>query len=140
MNDTTWITAVRVAGVCHFITLASAHFTPIPRDWEHNLAQLPDVHRRFAAAQNVFIGGVIAFLGIVSLTLAPDLVIGTATARACCAATALWWGGRLCTLPWLRVWPELRSHSLRLGFACLHVECAAFGLGYAWLACRSAGF
>lgn len=136
MPDEVWISAVRAAGVCHLVTLAFATATPIPRDWEANLAQLPAVHRRFAQAQNVFIGATIAFLGVVSLLLAPQLVDGSAGSRALCAGTALWWGGRLVVLPWLRVWPELETTGWRIGFALLHLECAAFGLGYGWLAWR----
>lgn len=137
MPDIDWIVGLRVAGVCHFLTLASAYFTPVPRDWSRNLAQLPDVHRRFALAQNAFIGGTIALLGFVSLLLAPDLVGGSACARAWCAATALWWGGRLIVLPWLRVWPELDRPVLRIGFVCLHAECFSFAAAYLWLALRT---
>jgi hypothetical protein len=136
MNNTLLITLIRLAGLAHFVTLAFAHFTPVPRNWDDNLATLPLVHRRFAMAQNVFIGGTIALLGVVSTLLAPDLATGSPIARAWCAATALWWGGRLCTLPWLHVWPELKTTALRTGFGILHLECAAFGIGYSWLAVR----
>jgi hypothetical protein len=127
---------VRVAGVFHFVTVALAHFTPIPPNWDENLARLPDVHRRFAIAQNVFIGATMIFAGVVSLLFARELVAGTATARIICAGIALWWGGRLFVLPWLRVWPELRSSMLRAGFVLLHAECATFALAYGWLALR----
>jgi hypothetical protein len=136
MNDSVWITAVRTAGVFHFVTVAFAHFTPIPRDWDRNIATLPDAHRRFTIAQNVFIGGVMVFAGLMSVLLAPELVAGSRTARAICAGIALWWGGRLLVLPWLRVGPELRTNLLRIGFAFLHAECAAFAVGYGWLALR----
>ena len=136
MNDEAWIWAVRVAGVFHLITVALAHFTPIPPHWDENLARLPDVHRRFAIAQNVFIGGVMVFAGLVSLFFARDLVAGTTTARILCAGIALWWGARLVVLPWLRVWPELRTPLLRAGFVLLHLECASFAIGYGVLALR----
>jgi hypothetical protein len=42
-------------------------------------------------------------------------------------------------LPWLRVWPELRTPLLRAGFVWLHVQCAVFALAYGWLALRGAG-
>jgi hypothetical protein len=77
MDETLWIWGVRAAGVLHLVTVALAHFTPIPAGWEENLARLPDVHRRFAIAQNVFIGGVMIFGGIVSVMFASDLVAGT---------------------------------------------------------------
>lgn len=134
MNAEAWVWAVRAAGVLHFTTVALAHFTPIPPRWDENLAALPDVHRRFAVAQNIFIGGVMVFAGMVSVLFAPELVSRTPLARAVCAGVALWWGGRLLVLPWLRVWPELRTSLLRVGFVLLHLECALFAAVYGWLA------
>ena len=90
---------VRVAGGLHLLTVTLAHFTPIPADWDENLRALPDVHRRFAIAQNVFIGGVMIFAGIASLSFAPELVSGATSARIVCAGIALWWGARLIVLP-----------------------------------------
>lgn len=136
MDDGFWVWGVRAAGAFHLITVALAHITPIPAGWEHNLARLPEVHRRFAVAQNVFIGATMAFGGIVSLLFAPELVAGGVAARVVCAGIALWWGARLIVLPWLRVWPELRTPLLRAGFVVLHVECAASALAYGWLAMR----
>lgn len=138
MSDEFWINGVRVAGAFHLVTVALAHFTPVPPNWDENLARLPEVHRRFAVAQNVFIGATMVFAGLVSLVFARELVDGTTTARIICAAIALWWGGRLAVLPWLRVWPELRTNLLRAGFVFLHAECAIFALAYGWLACRPA--
>jgi hypothetical protein len=132
----TLILATRIAGVCQLATVALAHFTPIPRDWDEGLKRLSDVHRRFATAQNIFIGAVMVFSGVVSLAFAPDLVAGTSLARAVCFGIALWWGGRLCVLPWLRVGPELRTATLRLGCAALCTECACMGFGYGWLTIR----
>ncbi len=42
----------------------------------------------------------------------------------------------LVVLPWLRVWPELRTPLLRAGFVFLHAECAIFAAAYGWLAAR----
>lgn len=127
---------MRVAGALHFVTLIMACFTPIPPGWEKNLAGLPEIHRRFAVAQNFFIGATIAFCGAVSLVFAPELVSGSTTARIICAGIALWWGGRLIVLPWLRVWPELPGPAWRVGFALLHAECAIYAITYGWLALR----
>ncbi|MDP3070145.1 MAG: hypothetical protein Q8N18_07650 [Opitutaceae bacterium] len=138
MDDTFWINGVRAAGAFHLLTAVLAHFTPVPPGWDENLARLPDIHRRFAIAQNGFIGGVMVFAGLVSLFAARELVSGTALARLGCGGIALWWGGRLVVLPWLRVWPELRTRPLRAGFALLHAECAAFAMAYGWLALRPA--
>jgi hypothetical protein len=138
MDDSFWINGVRVAGVFHLLTVALAHFTPIPPGWDENLARLPAIHRRFAIAQNIFIGGVMVFAGVVSVLGARELVTGTALARLACGGVALWWGARLAVLPWLRVGPELRTPLLRLGFGLLHAECAAFALLYGWLALRPA--
>jgi hypothetical protein len=77
--------------------------------------------------------------GLVSLVFAPELVAGTTSGRIICAAIALWWGGRLIVLPWLRVWPELRSPLLRAGFVFLHAECAILAVAYGWLAFRMPG-
>jgi hypothetical protein len=137
MDDAYWIWGVRMAGVLHLLTVALAHFTPIPPEWDQNLARLPDVHRRFAIAQNVFIGGVMVFAGIVSIAFAPSLVRGTVAARIVCVGIALWWGARLIVLPWLRVGRELQTPMLRAGFVLLHVECAAFAALYGWLAIRT---
>ncbi len=137
MDDSFWIQGVRVAGAFHLLTVALATFTPIPANWDANLALLPDVHRRFAVAQNVFIGGTMVLAGIVSLLFAPELVSGTVTARIICAAIALWWAARLVILPWLRVWPELRTRWLRFGFVFLHAECATMAVVYGWLAGRA---
>jgi len=134
MSDTWWIWGVRLAGIFHFVTLAVACFTPIPPDWEKNLAGLPEVHRRFAVAQNFFIGATIAFCGIVSLFFAPELVGGSIAARMICAGIALWWGGRLIVLQWLGVRPHLGNSCLKLGFGLLQVECATYAVAYGWLA------
>lgn len=134
MTDLEWIWSVRAAGAFHFVTLVSACFTPIPRHWEENLARLPEVHRRFAVAQNFFIGATMAFFGAVSLFFAPALVEGSSAARVVCAGIAFWWGGRLLVLPWLRVWPELEGAGWRVGFLLLHLQCGAYALGYGWLA------
>ena len=136
MDEAMWIWGVRVAGGFHVLTVALAHFTPIPAGWDANLDRLPDVHRRFAIAQNVFIGGVMIFAGIASLLFAPALVSGTTSARIVCAGIALWWGARLIVLPWLRVGLELRTPLLRAGFVLLHAQCAAFAVAYGWLSLR----
>ena len=136
MDDVTWIWALRAAGFLHFVTLILACFTPIQPRWEENLATLPELDRRFSQAQNFAIGGVIVFCGLVSLCWAPALVEGTPAARVLCAGIALWWGGRLVILPWLRVWPHLHGVPLRVGFVLLHLECALFAVGYGWLSCR----
>ena len=129
---------VRAAGTLHFVTLALACFTPIPPDWEKNLAALPPIHRRFALAQNVSIGVTIAVLGLFSLCLAPALVAGSPLARAVCAATALFWGGRAAVFPWLGVRPTLTSPWLRAVFALLITECITYTVAYGWLAVRVA--
>jgi hypothetical protein len=136
MSDSLLILGVRAAGCFHFVTLVLASFTPIPPDWEKNLAALPQIHRRFAVAQNVSIGAMIAGLGLLSLFFAPELVGGAALARAVCGATALFWGGRLCVLPWLGVRPTLTTPLLKLGYALLLIECASYAAAYGWLALR----
>ncbi len=136
MTDETWIWGVRAAGGFHLLTVVLAHFTPVPPGWEQNLARLPAVHRRFAVAQNIFIGATMVFAGVVSLWFAPELVTGTTAARIICAAIALWWGARLVVLPWLRVWSELSTLRLRAGLVLLHAECALFAIAYGWLATR----
>lgn len=136
MTHEAWILGVRAAGFFHFITVGLAHFTPIPPGWDENLARLPEVHRRFAIAQNIFIGAAMVFAGMVSLLFAPELVDGSISARIVCAGMALWWGGRLVVLPWLRVWPELRTTWLKIGFAALHLECTIYAVAYGWLALR----
>lgn len=136
MSDELLILAVRAAGVLHFITLFLACFTPIPPDWDKNLAALPPLHRRFAVAQNFSIGAMIAVLGLFSLCFAPELVAGAPLARAVCAATTLFWGGRLCVLPWLGVSPALTTPLLKLGYALLLAECATYAAAYLYLAAR----
>lgn len=136
MSDSLLILGVRLAGCFHFVTLVLACFTPIPPDWEKNLSALPLIHRRFAVAQNVSIGAMIAVLGLLSLVFAPELVGGSPLARAVCGATALFWGGRLCVLPWLGVRPTLTTPWLKLGYALLLVECASYAVAYGWLALR----
>lgn len=133
-DSSLWILGLRAAGLCHFATLALACVTPIPPNWEGNLAKLPEVHRRFAIAQNVFIGAIIASSGLISLVFAPLLLEGTTLARVICACIALWWGGRLVVLPWLGAHRHLTTAALRLGYALLLVECATFGLAYGYLA------
>ncbi|HYC71872.1 MAG TPA: hypothetical protein VEB66_11735 [Opitutaceae bacterium] len=136
-DESLLVTAVRVAGALHFVTLALACLTPIPPDWERNLAALPPIHRRFALAQNFSIGAMIAVLGWFSLAFAPELVRGeSGLARAVSATTALFWGGRLAVLPWLGVRPALTSRWLAIGYALLLAECAAYAAAYGWLALR----
>ncbi|MBP6508177.1 MAG: hypothetical protein KA257_11495 [Opitutaceae bacterium] len=136
MPDSLWILGVQLAGALHFVTLLLACFTPIPPDWEANLAKLPPIHRRFSLAQNFSIGGTIAVLGLLSLCFAPALVAGTPLARAVCGVTALFWGGRAVILPWIGVRPTLTSPWLRLGFTLLIAECLTYAAAYGWLALR----
>lgn len=128
---------VRAAGAFHFVTLTLASRTPIPPHWERNLARLPLVHRRFAIAQNYSIGAMIAGFGLISLALPGELVSGAPLARAVCLATAIFWGGRLAVLPWIRAHRCCVSGWLKAGLAALMVECAAYALGYGWLAVRA---
>ena len=136
MSDSLWILGVRLAGVFHFVTLVLACFTPIPPDWDKNLAGLPLIHRRFAVAQNFSIGAVIAVLGLFSLGFAPTLVAGAPLARAVSGATALFRGGRLAVLPWLGARSTLSTPALRLGYNLLLAECAIYASAYGWLALR----
>jgi hypothetical protein len=136
MNDNLWLLGLRAAGVFHFITIALAWRTPIPRDWDAGLAALSPVHRRFAIAQNAAIGAVLLFFGYVSLFHAPSLLDRSPAARLLCSAAAAWWGGRLVILPWLRVGPELDTPRLRFGFALLCTQCATYAVAYGWLALR----
>ena len=136
MSDSVWILGVRLAGGFHFVTLIAACFTPIPPDWDKNLATLPAIHRRFAIAQNISIGAVIAVLGLFSLGFAGELVGGSPLARAMCGATALFWGGRAAVLPWLGVRPTLTTPLLRIGFSLLIAECVIYAAAYGWLAIR----
>lgn len=137
MSDSLLILGVRVAGCLHFVTLVLACFTPIPPDWDRNLASLPPIHHRFALAQNVSIGAMIAVLGLFSLGFAPELVGGAPLARAVCGATALFWGGRAAVLPWLGVRPSLTTPWLKLGYVLLVTECVTYALAYGWLAVRA---
>ena len=131
-----WVLGLRAAGAFHFVTLALACVTPIPPDWEKNLSLLPEVHRRFAVAQNVFIGATIAVAGLVSLLFAHELVSGSTLARVICGAIALWWGGRLVVLPWLQAHRYLGSRWLRVGYALLLLECTFYAGAYGYLALR----
>ena len=137
MPDSLLILGVRVAGGFHFVTLGLACFTPIPPDWEANLEKLPPMHRRFSVAQNISIGATMAVLGLLSLCFAPELTGGAPLARAVCGVTALFWGGRLCVLPWLGVRPALTTAAFGLGYGLLLIECALFAATYAWLALRA---
>jgi len=129
-----WIWAVRTAGFFHFVTLILAVFTPIPPNWDENLAKLPELHRRFAIAQNLAIGAVIAVFGLLCVGFADELASGSTMARLWCGAIALWWGGRLALLPWLGVKPSLTQPMLRVGFNLLRLECAIYAVGFGWLA------
>ena len=136
MMNLSWITFLQAAGVTHLLTLVLATRTPIPPDWDANLAKLPPLHRRFAIVQNVYIGATIAALGLLSLGCAAELASGTPLARAVCAGIALFWGGRAALLPWLDVRPSLTSPWLKCGYALLVTECVVYFLGYGWLAAR----
>jgi len=137
MDDLFWIWGLRAAGVMHFVTLGFACVTPIPPAWDENLAKLPEVHRRFAVAQNIFVGAVIAACGLVSLFCAPLLITGSPLARVICAFIALWWGGRLVVLPWLGAHHHLSTGVLRAGFVALLLECALYTVAYGALAFRT---
>ena len=136
MSDALWLAGVQAAGLFHFVTLVIAWRTPIPPDWEENLARLPEIHRRFAIAQNAAIGAVIVVFGLICLLAAPALVRGDTMARCWSAAIALWWGGRLIVLPWLGIAPTLTTPWLRWGFRALQLQCAIYSLAFAWLALR----
>ena len=135
-SDELWTPGLRLAGAFHLVTLTLACFTPIPPDWDKNLAALPPIHRRFAIAQNLSIGATIAILGLFSLVCAPELITGTPLARAVCGATGLFWAGRLAVLPWLGVRPTLTTPLLRVGYALLLTQCASYSAAYGWLALR----
>jgi hypothetical protein len=140
MTGDEWLVlGVRAAGGLHFVTLVLACFTPIPPDWEANLERLPTVHRRFAVAQNAFIGATIAFCGLLCLWLAQELVAGTTPARWISGGIALWWAGRLVVLPWLGVWPHITNAWLRVGFVLLLAQCAIYAAAFGWLALRAGG-
>lgn len=134
LSDELWIFGLRLAGAFHLVTLTLASVTPIPPDWNKNLAALPPVHRRFALAQNASIGATIAVLGLFSLCFAPELISGQPLARALCAATGLFWAGRLAVLPWLGVRPSLTTPILRVGYALLLIQCAFYAAAYGYLA------
>jgi hypothetical protein len=136
MDDALWLLGLRAAGALHFVTFALAWATPIPREWDAGLAALSPVHRRFAVAQNAAIGAVLWFFGYVSLFHAPVLAAGTEAGRLLAAGAALWWGGRLIVLPWLRVGDELTTPLLRVGFTLLRAQCAIYAVAYGWLAIR----
>jgi hypothetical protein len=138
MSPELWPLSLRLAGAFHLVTLTLACFTPIPPDWDKNLAALPPIHRRFAIAQNLSIGATIAVLGLISLLLAPELLTGTPLARALCGATGLFWLGRLAVLPWLGVRPTLTTPLLRLGYALLLTQCTLYAAAYSYLALRPA--
>ena len=131
-----WEWCLRAAGVMHFVTLVLACVTPIPPNWDENLSRLPEVHRRFAVAQNIFIGATIAVSGIISILFASQLVAGTTLARVICGCIALWWGGRLFVLPWLGAHRHLENRFLRVGYWTLILECATYLGGYGYLALR----
>jgi hypothetical protein len=134
LSDDLWTLGLRLAGAFHFVTLTLACFTPIPPDWDKNLAALPPIHRRFALAQNFSIGATIAALGLISLFLAPQLITGHPLARVLCGLTALFWTGRLVILPLLGVRPALTTPLLRLGYALLLTQCTLYAVAYTWLA------
>ena len=73
---------------------------------------------------------------MLSVLFARELVAGAPLARALSAGIALWWGGRLAVLPWLRVGPQLASRWPRAGFVLLIAECALCTIAYGWLAAR----
>ncbi len=137
LSDSSLTHLVQIAGALHFVTLGLACLTPIPPDWEKNLAALPEIHRRFSLAQNISIGATIAVLGLLSVGFAAQLVAGAdPLARAVSGVTALFWGGRAAVLPWLRVGPTLTSPLLRAGFVLLVTECVIYAAAYTWLALR----
>jgi hypothetical protein len=136
MSDTALILAVRAAGAFHLVTLVAACFTPIPANWNENLARLPESHRRFAVAQNFSIGATIAFCGIICLFFAPTLIDGSVGSRIVGSGIALLWGGRVIVLQWLSVWQQLSGGFWKTGFVLLQLECVAYALGFGWLALR----
>ena len=136
MSEELWLLGLRVAGALHFVTLGLACLTPIPRDWDVGLAALSPVHRRFAIAQNAAVGAVLGFFGYVTLFHAPVLVEGSTGGRLLAAGAALWWGGRVLLLPWLRVGGELTTPWLRAGFGLLVAQCSIYALAFGWLALR----
>lgn len=139
MSEELWLLGLRAAGALHFVTFALAWVTPIPREWDAGLAALSPVHRRFAIAQNAAIGAVLWFFGYVALFHAPVLLEGSVAGRLLAGGAALWWGGRLIVLPWLRVGEELATRWMRLGFGLLCAQCAIYAVAFGWLAMRGGG-
>ncbi|HEX2099319.1 MAG TPA: hypothetical protein VHF69_01575, partial [Candidatus Synoicihabitans sp.] len=109
---------------------------PIPAGWDDNLRRLPEVHRRFAVAQNFAVGGVILFCGAIAIAFAPVLVTGSTGGRILSAGIALWWGARFVILPWLGVRPQLATKWLKVGYRLLQLQCALYALAFGWLAVR----
>lgn len=102
MPNSLWILGVCLTGALHFVTLTAVCLTPIPPDWDRNLANIPPIHHRFALAQNFSIGATIG------------------------ALTAFFWAGRAVILPWLGGCIILSSPALSLGFTLLIAECVIY--------------
>jgi len=63
-------------------------------------------------------------------------VRGLPMARAVCFTTALFWGGRLILLPWLKAHTCLPTPILNVGYGFLLLECAGYAVAYSRLGAR----
>jgi hypothetical protein len=75
-------------GAGHLITVAIAHFTPVPPGLGQEPGRAPGGGSR--SYRTCIIGFTIIFAGVVSLLFAPELVSGSTGGRIVCAGIALW--------------------------------------------------
>ncbi len=131
------ISAVRLAGVAHLISLSAIIDAPIHLGWHDALGRVSKLLRQMGQVHHCYTAGTIVAMGLVSLCCAPDLVSGAPLARAVCAYIALFWIVRLGVQIYRDFRPHVAQPWLKLGYHALSVLFVAFGALDGGLALRT---
>lgn len=94
MNDYL-IIALRLAGIGQIVLVLASLAIPRCLQWKDGLAGLRPLLRQMFWTYAVYITGVHAFAGVVSLVAADELVAGGFVSGAVCLLMTLWWGARV---------------------------------------------
>ena len=129
--------AVRIAGGMQLGLLSVATILPAKVEWRKQLDTLSPLVRHLFVTYAVYVVGMIAALGAVSLGLADKLVDGSTLARAVTAYIALFWTTRLVLHFFVfDVKPYVTNRWYALGVHALTVTFVYLSATFVWVAWR----
>lgn len=130
--------AIRIAGIMQLGLLSVAVVLPAKVEWRKQLATLTPLVRQLFVTYAVYVVGMIAALGAVSLGLADRLVDGSTLARAVTAYIALFWTVRVGLHFFVfDTKPYVTNRLYALGHHALTVTFVYLSATFLWVALRS---